>query len=72
MLLSAGLGLAGGALAARLAELQGFLVPVSAGFLGVGSYVAYGRKLATRPQRIMLLLATPLTVFFWILPYIAR
>lgn len=72
MLLSAGLGLAGGVLAARLAELQVYFMPVSAGFLSLGYYFAYRRKLGGRRQRVMLWLATPLTVFFWILPYLSR
>ncbi len=72
MLLSAGLGLAGGALAARVAAFQVFLVPVSAGFLGLGYYLAYRRGLGSGRQRLVLWLATPLTLFFWILPYVTR
>jgi len=55
-----------------LAALQVFLVPVSAGFLAVGYYLAYWRKLGSRPQRLVLWLATPVTLFFWIFPYLTR
>lgn len=64
--------MAGGALAARLAALQILLVPVSAGFLAVGYYLAYWRKLGSLPQRLVLWLATPVTLFFWVFPYLTR
>jgi len=72
VVLSAVLGVAGGALAARLAEFRVYFVPVSVGFLGAGYYFAYWRKTGSRRQRIMLWVATPLTVLFWILPYVSR
>ncbi len=72
VLLSAVLGVAGGALAARLAELRVYFVPVSVGFLGAGYYFAYWRKTGGRQQKFMLWVATPLTTIFWILPYVSK
>lgn len=70
MLLSVGLGLMGGALAARLAGLQIYLLPISAAFLGVGFYLAYRKRIGRRRDRVILWMATVVTVFFWMLPYL--
>jgi len=70
VLLSVGLGVTGGALAARLAGLQMYLVLVSAGFLGVGFYLAYWKRFGRRRDRVILWMATAVTVFFWALPYL--
>jgi len=70
VLLSVGLGVTGGALAARLAGWQLYLVPVSAGFLGLGFYLTYRKGLGRRRDRVILWLATAVTVFFWALPYL--
>lgn len=68
VLLFAGLGLAGGAFAARLAELRVYLVPVSAGFLGLGYYFAYWRRFGGHRQRVVLWIATGLAVLLWTFP----
>jgi len=70
VLLSVGLGVTGGALAARLAGWQLYLVPVSAGFLGLGFYLTYRKGLGRRRDRVILWVATAVTVFFWVLPYL--
>ncbi len=68
MLLSVGLGVTGGALAARLAELRVYLLPVSAVSLGFGFYLVYRRGFGGRRDRLILWIATVVTVFFWALP----
>ena len=70
MLLSVGLGVTGGALAARLAGLQIYLVLVSAGFLGFGFYLTYWKRFGKRRDRVILWITTAVTVFFWTLPYL--
>lgn len=70
MLLSVGLGVTGGAVAARLAGLQIYLLPISAGFLGLGFYLAYCKGMGRRRDRVILWIATAVTVFFWVLPYL--
>ncbi|MFQ5946903.1 MAG: hypothetical protein ACE5NC_11780 [Anaerolineae bacterium] len=70
MLLPVSLGLTGGALAAGLAGPRIYLVFVSAGFLGLGYYLAYWRGLGGRRQRVILWIATVVAVFFWVLPYL--
>jgi hypothetical protein len=76
MLLTAALSVVGvtaGAFAARLAELQVILIPVSVVSLGVAHYVAL-RSIGPgrRRQRIMLWAATVLSVSFWGLPALLR
>jgi hypothetical protein len=74
-LLTAGLGvlgLASGALAARVAELQVLLVPLSAASLAVGHYLAWRRGAGGRRQRLALWAVTPVAVALWIAPYLAR
>jgi len=76
MLLTAALSVLGvttGALAARVAELQVILIPVSAVSIGVAHYVAYRRGAAwRRRQRILLWGATVLSVGLWVVPAILR
>jgi hypothetical protein len=59
---------AGGALAARVAELQVVLIPLSALSLLVGHYLAHRGGAGGRRQRILLWIATPVSVAFWVLP----
>ena len=70
VLLSVGLGLTGGALAVRLAGLQIYLLPVSAGSLGLGFCLAYQKGMGRHRNRVILRIATVVTVFFWGLPYL--
>jgi uncharacterized membrane-anchored protein len=76
MLLTAALSVLGvttGALAARVAELQVILIPVSAVSIGVAHYVAYRRGDAgRRRERILLWGATVLSVGLWVVPAILR
>ncbi len=76
MLLTAALSVLGvttGALAARVAELQVILIPVSAVSIGVAHYVAYRRGGAgRRRERILLWGATVLSVGLWVVPAILR
>jgi hypothetical protein len=70
VLLSVGLGVTGGALAARLAGLRLYLLPVSAGALGVGFYLAYWKGMGRRRDRLILWVATAVTLAFWGVPYL--
>jgi len=76
MLLTAALSVLGvttGALAARVAELQIVLIPVSAVALGVAHYLAYRRAgPGQRRQRIVLWTATVLSISFWVVPAMLR
>jgi hypothetical protein len=76
MLLTAALSLLGvtaGALAARVAELQVILIPVSAVTLGIAHYLAYRRGgWAQRRQRIALWTGTVLSIAFWVVPAILK
>ena len=76
MLLTAALSVLGvttGALAARVAELQVILIPVSAVSIGIAHYVAYRRGGAgQRRQRILLWSATVLSVGLWVVPALLR
>ncbi len=47
-----------------------YLFPVSVLALGIGFYFAYYRKIGPRWSRIMLWLATVVSVFLWLSPYI--
>ena len=62
------MGVASGALSARMAELQILLIPLSALSLAVGHYVAHRRGAGGRRQRMLLWIATPVSLAFWILP----
>ena len=64
------MGVAGGALSAWMAELQIVLIPLSALSLAVGHYVAYRRGAGGRRQRMLLWIATPVSLALWILPRI--
>lgn len=70
MVLSASLGFAGGALAARLAALRLYLVPFSIGFLGLGYYLAYWKRFGGRRQRVILWIATGFTIVVWLTHYV--
>jgi hypothetical protein len=75
MLLTAALGVLGvasGALAARMAELQIVLIPVSLASLALGHYFAYRQGADGRRQRVMLWIATPVSVALWIVPWMLR
>jgi hypothetical protein len=75
MLLTAALGVLGvasGALAARMAELQIVLIPVSLASLALGHYFAYRQGARGRRQRVMLWIATPVAVALWIAPWMLR
>lgn len=62
------LGMASGALAARVAEVQIVLIPVSILSLAAAHYFAYrnGRR------RLLLWIATVISVGFWIVPLATR
>jgi hypothetical protein len=75
MLLTAALGVLGvasGALAARMAELQIVLIPVSIASLALGHYFAYRQGAAGRRQRVMLWIATPASLALWVAPWMFR
>lgn len=75
MLLTAALGVLGvasGALAARMAELQIVLIPVSIASLALGHYFAYRQGAGGRWQRFMLWIATPASLALWIAPWMLR
>lgn len=63
--------MAGGALAAWWAEWRVFFLPISVGLLGMSYYWAYTRNRSSQRQRILLWMATPLAVLFWVLPYVS-
>jgi hypothetical protein len=67
-----GLGVASGAVAAHVATLQPFLVPLSAGFLALAYDQAYRSRLGSRRGWVWLGVTTPLTLLFWALPYLGR
>ncbi len=68
MLLSATLGVVGGALAARLAGIQFYLIPASALFLGLGFFLAYGKGIGGRRDRLILWIASGVSLVFWLTP----
>jgi hypothetical protein len=75
MLLTAALGVLGvasGALAARMAELQIVLIPVSIASLALGHYFAHRQGVRGRRQRVMLWIATPVSVALWMAPWMLR
>ena len=75
MLLTAALGVLGvasGALAARMAGLQIVLIPVSIASLALGHYFAHRQGAGGRGQRVMLWIATPASVALWIVPWMLR
>jgi hypothetical protein len=75
MLLTAALGVLGvasGALAARVAEWQVVLIPMSAVSLALAHYFAYRRGVGGQRQRVLLWIATPVSLTLWVLPYLTR
>ena len=64
--------MASGALAARVAEWQFVLIPVSLMSLALGHYVAYRRGVGGRWQRVLLWIATPISLTLWALPHVMR
>ena len=62
----------GGAIAARVAEWQFVLIPVSFVSLALGHYFAYRRGLGGRWQRALLWVATPISLTLWALPHVMR
>lgn len=66
------LGVASGALAARMAELQFVLIPVSIASLALGHYFAYRQGAGGRRQRVMLWIATPALLVLWVVPWMLR
>ena len=66
------LGVASGALAARVADFQIVLIPVSIVSLAVAHYLAHRRGAVGRRQRVTLWLATPVSLALWIVPYVMR
>jgi hypothetical protein len=66
------LGVASGAFAARMAELQIVLIPVSIASLTVGYYFAYRQGTGGRRQRVMLWIATPASLALWVVPWMLR
>ena len=75
MLLTAALGVlgvAGGALAARMAEFQIVLIPVSITSLALGHYFAFRQGVRGRRQRVMLWIATPVSLALWVAPWMLR
>lgn len=75
MLLTAALGVLGvasGALAARVAEWQLLLIPVSVVSLALAHYFAYRRGVGGHRQRALLWIATPVSVALWVLPSLFR
>jgi hypothetical protein len=75
MLLTAALGVLGvasGALAARVAEWQVVLIPMSVVSLALAYYFAYRRGVGGYRQRVLLWIATPVSVALWVLPSLLR
>ena len=66
------LGMASGALAARVAEIQVLLIPVSIASLAAAHYFAYRHGRRTIRERPLLWVATVISVGFWAIPLIAR
>jgi hypothetical protein len=66
------LGIASGALAARMAEIQIVLIPVSVVSLAVAHYLAYRNGHRTTRQRSWLWIVSVMSVAFWVLPLAIR
>ena len=60
------LGVASGAVAARMAALQIVLIPVSIASLALGHYFAYRQGAGGRRQRLVLWIATPVSLALWV------
>lgn len=66
------LGVASGAVAARMAALQIVLIPVSIASLALGHYFAYRQGAGGRRQRLVLWIATPVSLALWVVPWMVR
>jgi hypothetical protein len=66
------LGVASGALAARVAEVQVILIPISMVSLVVAHGFAYRQGDGGRRQRLLLWIATPVSIALWALPHMIR
>jgi hypothetical protein len=66
------LGVASGVVAARVAELQIVLIPVSVVSLALGHFVAYRQGAEGRRQHLMLWIATPVSLALWVVPWMLR
>jgi hypothetical protein len=55
-----------------MAELQIILVPVSITSLTLGYHFAYRQDAGGRRQRVMLWIATPISLALWIVPWMLR
>jgi hypothetical protein len=66
------LGLTSGALAARMAELQVLLIPVSVLSLGLAHYVAYRKGAASPWQRTALWGGTLIAIATWLSALLAE
>ena len=64
--------MASGALAARVAEVQIVLIPVSIVPLAVAHYLAHRRGAGSLGQRVALWVATPVSLALWVVPYVMR
>jgi len=65
-------GLVGGAVSARVADVQVMLMPVSLASLVLPYSFAYRRGPAPRWQRRALWMSTPITVLPWLWPSLTR
>jgi hypothetical protein len=63
---------ASGAIAARVAEWQFVLIPISLASLALGHYFAYRREIGGRWQRVLLWIVTPISLTLWALPHVMR
>jgi hypothetical protein len=66
------LGMASGALAARVADAQIVLLPVSVVSLGSAHYFAYRHERCSASQRVLLWIVTVISAAFWVVPLIVR
>jgi len=55
-----------------MAELQIVLIPVSVASLALGYYFAYRQGAEGRRQRLMLWIATPVSLVLWVVPWLLR
>ena len=64
--------MASGALAARVADVQVILIPVSVVLLAVAHYRAHRNRVGGRAQRVVLWIATAGSIALWVLPHVIR
>jgi hypothetical protein len=62
------LGMASGAFAARVAEIQIVLIPVSIVSLAMAHYFAYRHGHRSSWQRLLLWIVTAISAGFWVVP----